>query len=130
MKSMKSSIAKVRGYGAAGNGTHTWWMQRITSIALVPLVCWYVFICIKIAQSSNLAGIIDLPINIVLLVLFTLVGLYHSTLGMVEVIEDYVHHKTAKFLCLIGIKFLSVFTATFTFIAIIIFHASLFTGGH
>jgi succinate dehydrogenase / fumarate reductase membrane anchor subunit len=127
-KAMKSYLAKVKGLGAAGNGTSTWWMQRITSVALVPLVVWYVVMVIKIANSENLAGIIDSPLNIVMLMLFTLVAIYHSSLGMIEVIEDYVHCKVLKLILLIILKFLSIFTAAFSFIAIIMFHVSIFTG--
>ena len=125
---MRSNLAKVKGLGAASNGTHTWWMQRITSIALVPLVIWYVTTLIRITRSENLAGIIDSPLNVVMLLLFTLVGLYHSTLGMIEVIEDYVHSKMIKFILLVLLKFFSIFTAVFSFVAIIMFHVTVFTG--
>lgn len=127
-KSMKSNLAKVRGLGASGSGTSTWWMQRVTSIALIPLVVWYVVMVIKIATSENLAGIIDSPFNVVMLMLFTLVALYHSTLGMIEVVEDYVHCKAGKFILLLILKFLSIFTAAFSFLAIIMFHVAIFTG--
>jgi len=125
---MRSNLAKAKGLGAAGNGTHVWWMQRITSIALVPLILWYVITIISITRSENLAGIIDCPLNVIMLLLFTLVGLYHSTLGMIEVIEDYVHSKALKLLLLVLLKFLSVFTAVFSSVAIIMFHVTVFTG--
>ena len=33
----RSPIARVRGLGAAHDGTHHWWAQRLTAVALVPL---------------------------------------------------------------------------------------------
>ena len=38
--SLQTPLGKVRGLGAAGNGVHHWWVQRLTSIALVPLAIW------------------------------------------------------------------------------------------
>ena len=35
--SLRSPIGKVLGSGSAKEGVHHWWLQRLTSIALVPL---------------------------------------------------------------------------------------------
>ena len=40
-KSFRSPLGKVRGLGAAKDGVHHWWLQRLTAIALVPLVFWF-----------------------------------------------------------------------------------------
>ncbi len=39
---MRTPLGRVRGLGSAKNGTHHWWMQRVTAVALVPLVVWFV----------------------------------------------------------------------------------------
>ncbi len=38
--SLQTPLGKVRGLGSAGNGVHHWWVQRLTSVALVPLAVW------------------------------------------------------------------------------------------
>ena len=38
--SMRTPLARVRGLGSAKDGVHHWWMQRLTAVALVPLVLW------------------------------------------------------------------------------------------
>ena len=38
---MRSPLGRVRGLGSAKGGTHHWWMQRVTSIALLPLTQVY-----------------------------------------------------------------------------------------
>jgi len=124
---MKSNLAKAKGLGAARNGTKVWWMQRLTSIALIPIMVWFVVMVMKVTRSDNLSGIIDSPFNIVMLLLLTIVGLYHATLGMIEVLEDYVHCKVAKFILLTLLKFLSFFTAVFSLTAILVFHLTIFT---
>ena len=35
-----SDLYKAKNAGAAGEGTHHWWQQRMTAIALVPLALW------------------------------------------------------------------------------------------
>ena len=37
---MRTPLGRVRGLGSAKSGTHHWWMQRVTSIALLPLTLW------------------------------------------------------------------------------------------
>jgi len=43
IRSLRSPLGRVRGMGSAKGGTHHWWMQRITSIALLPLSIWLIF---------------------------------------------------------------------------------------
>ena len=40
---MRSQLGRVRGLGATNEGAHHFWVQRISSIALVPLVIWFLF---------------------------------------------------------------------------------------
>ena len=40
--SLRSSLGLVRGLGSARSGTHHWWMQRLTAVALIPLSLWFV----------------------------------------------------------------------------------------
>ena len=39
--SFKSPLGRVRHLGSAKDGTHHWWMQRVTALALVPLAIWF-----------------------------------------------------------------------------------------
>src|SRR5437016_14058205 len=41
MKSLRSPLGVVSGLGSAKSGVHHWWLQRLTSIALVPLTIWF-----------------------------------------------------------------------------------------
>ena len=38
---MRTPISKVRGQGSAKSGTHHFWVQRVTAVALVPLCMWF-----------------------------------------------------------------------------------------
>ena len=41
--SLRSPLSRALGHGAAKDGVGHWWLQRVTSIALVPLTVWFVF---------------------------------------------------------------------------------------
>jgi succinate dehydrogenase / fumarate reductase membrane anchor subunit len=70
----------VRGLGSARGGTHHWWMQRVTSVALLPLTIWFVFAMVGLAGATYVETLLWIarPLNAVLLL--ALVGLtFHHT---------------------------------------------------
>ena len=127
--SNKTTIYKTKKTGIAGNATKSWWYQRITSIALIPIAIWFVITILKITKASNneIAAMIGSPLNSVMLMIMIGIGIYHSTLGMKEIIEDYIHCKKMKFTLLIILKFVSFFTAIFGIIAVLVFHFTVFS---
>ena len=40
---MNSPLKSARGLGSAKDGTHHWMVQRLTAVALIPLVLWFVY---------------------------------------------------------------------------------------
>ena len=91
-------LKNVRGLGSAKDGTEHWWMQRVTAIALLPLVLAFVVLVIRLAGADYLtaAGIIGNPIVTGVLVLLIVSVFWHLKLGMQVVIEDYVHGHASK----------------------------------
>lgn len=106
--SMRSKLAVVRGLGSAKDGVHHWWMQRLTAIALIPLTVWLVGALIGLIGAGPvlIRLWIAQPWNTILFGLFMMIGLYHGTIGMQVVVEDYVHRPFSKYALLIGLKLL------------------------
>jgi succinate dehydrogenase / fumarate reductase membrane anchor subunit len=97
----------VLGAGAAKAGVHHWWMQRLTSIALVPLSAWFVVSLLALpglGHATVVAWLRQGP-TALLLIMFLLIGARHSQLGVRVVVEDYVHEATARTLCLVVSSF-------------------------
>jgi succinate dehydrogenase / fumarate reductase membrane anchor subunit len=99
---LQSSLARVRGMGSAKGGTHHWWMQRVTSIALLPLTIWFVFAVAGHTGSTHAEMVTWMarPLNAVLLLSFVLISFHHAAAGMQVIIEDYVRGEMRMFLIL------------------------------
>ncbi|MBU0725758.1 MAG: succinate dehydrogenase, hydrophobic membrane anchor protein [Alphaproteobacteria bacterium] len=107
---MQSNLGRVRGMGSAKDGVHHWWMQRLTAVALVPLLLWLVISIIAHAGAGHeaVSAWMGQPVPAILMILLIIAGFYHAQLGVQVVIEDYVHNEGVKFAILIGLKLLTV----------------------
>lgn len=114
-KDLRSPLSRARGLGSAKDGAHHFWVLRVSAIALIPLTLWFVFSIAKLAANSasypQLLYWISAPSVAVTLVLFIATALYHSVLGVQEVIEDYVSGEAAKLTILLLSKFVHAIAA-------------------
>ena len=101
---MKTPLGRARGVGAARAGTETFWHQRLTSVAGVPLTIAFIVIVIALLGRNHAATvqILGSPLVAILMLLFILVTVYHMCIGMQEIIVDYVHDEMSKYLALMG----------------------------
>ena len=89
-------IGRVRGLGAAKEGTHHWWRQRVTAGTNFLLMVWL------LASIARLPGYdyasvhswlrqawVAVPMALLVLSVF-----YHFRLGLQVLIEDYQHNES------------------------------------
>jgi len=109
MTDFRSPLSRARGLGSAKEGTHHWWLQRVTAIALIPLVVWFAISLVMLtgADFAVVRAWIGSPLVMVLLTLTIGVGLYHGQLGLQVVWEDYTDGALRVFLILFT-KFIAV----------------------
>ena len=95
---LQTPLGRVRGLGSARGGTHHWWMQRVTSIALLPLTLWFAFGVATLAGApyERAVGWISQPFNAVLMLLVIGIGFHHTAAGLQVVIEDYVRPESVR----------------------------------
>jgi succinate dehydrogenase / fumarate reductase, membrane anchor subunit len=120
MSDLRSPLSRARGLGSAKEGVHHWWMQRLTAIALIPLVAWFAVSLVMLsgADYAVARAWIGSPLVMVLLTLTIVVGLHHGQLGLQVVWEDYT--KGAFRLVLIVLtKFIAVLFGLGAIVAIL-----------
>ncbi|MCC7271028.1 MAG: succinate dehydrogenase, hydrophobic membrane anchor protein [Alphaproteobacteria bacterium] len=118
---LRSPLARARGLGSAKQGLHHWWAQRITALALIPLVVWFAvsLVLMSGADYGAVRAWIGSPVVMVLLILTIAVGLHHAQLGLQVVIEDYVHADGAKLALIVLCRFIAVLFGLAAIVAIL-----------
>ncbi len=118
---LRTPLGKVRGLGSAKDGSHHWWMQRLTAIVLAPLSLWFIASLVCVSSSDYVAAInwISNPLSAVLLIIFLSALYYHASLGVQVVIEDYIDSEWQKIGCLILVKFLALFAGLISIFAVL-----------
>jgi succinate dehydrogenase / fumarate reductase membrane anchor subunit len=100
---MRTPLAKVRGLGSAKSGTEHFWRVRTTSLALVPLMLFYVVFLIMYAGRpyAEVVGALANPFVATINALTVIASIIHMRLGMEEIIQDYIHSEFMKVALLI-----------------------------
>jgi succinate dehydrogenase / fumarate reductase membrane anchor subunit len=110
MTDMQTPLRKVRGLGAAREGTGHFWRVRVTSVALIVLSLYFLGFVISLngADYATVRAALGQPFAALMMGLFVLVGLSHMRLGMQDIIEDYIHAEGQKLVLLILSTFFCV----------------------
>jgi succinate dehydrogenase / fumarate reductase membrane anchor subunit len=99
----RTPLARARGLGAAGHGVGHWISERLSSLALVPLVLWITYAGLQLAGAGYDSAVdwVRHPLNAVLLALLLAISFQHMHAGMRVVVEDYIHKTATKAVLLI-----------------------------
>ncbi len=117
-------MKKIKIAPSTKTGSHHWIAQKISAIALIPLIIWLVLSFVQIVEDpqSYLPVFFAYPINAVMGILLITTSLYHGSLGLRVIIEDYIPNKTKMHFYIMLINFLSIVTSVAVVIAIIRLH--------
>ena len=93
----------------------------MSAVALIPLTLWFFFSLLGLPTLSYGAvhAWLTVPLNGFLAVLLIGALTYHSYLGTIVVVEDYVHDQSAKLSSLLLLRFLHVLTGGASIFAIL-----------
>jgi succinate dehydrogenase / fumarate reductase membrane anchor subunit len=100
---MRTPLGKVRGLGSAKSGTEHFWRVRTTSVALVPLMLFYIVFLILYTGKpyADVVAALANPFVATINALTIVASVVHMRLGMEEIIQDYIHSEITKIVLMI-----------------------------
>ena len=103
------------------HGVSHWKLQRVSAIAMIPLVIWFTSSLIITLMQGYEQSIewLQSPINATGLILLFGTLYFHASSGLQVVIEDYVHHEGLKTVSLILIKLIAVLLGTLSILCVL-----------
>ena len=102
-----TELGRVRGLGAARSGVHHWWQQRVTAVANIALMLWFVISLVRLPLLDHGAVVAWLrqPVAAIPMLLLIASVFYHLPLGVQVMIEDYLHREGTKLVALLALNF-------------------------
>ncbi|MEM0985983.1 MAG: succinate dehydrogenase, hydrophobic membrane anchor protein [Pseudomonadota bacterium] len=120
-QSFETPRARAKGLGSAKEGVGHFIKQRVSAIALLFLIPWFLFAVMN-AMDAGYAGAREWaakPWNAMLLILTFGAAFFHMRLGMQVVIEDYLSRPATKQALLILNTFTSIVLFTVTALTVL-----------
>ena len=117
----QSCLKKVMKMQSKSHGVVHWKLQRISAIAMRPLVIWFVSSLVFSLTNTYDQSVswLQSPLNATGLVLLFGTLFFHAASGLQVVIEDYVHNEGLKIMSLILIKLLSILLGVLSILCVL-----------
>jgi succinate dehydrogenase / fumarate reductase membrane anchor subunit len=117
---MATPLKRVRGLGTAHHGTETFWRQRLTAVANVPLVIFLILSVVTHISASyeEVHAFLARPLVALAFAALILSAAIHMRIGLKEIIEDYVHGG-AKVVAIVLTTFFTVGIGLASILAIV-----------
>jgi len=92
---LRTPLGKARFLGSAHNGAGEAWLMHVTSLALIPLSLYFVYLALDLLHMdyNGVRATLGRPIPAILILAFIVSGIAHMEFGMRSVIVDYIHGR-------------------------------------
>ena len=117
----QSCLKKVMKMQSKSHGVVHWKLQRISAIAMIPLIIWFVssLVFSLINGYDQSINWLQSPLNATGMVLLFGTLYFHAASGLQVVVEDYVHNEGLKIMSLILIKLSSVLLGVLSILCVL-----------
>ena len=114
-------LGRVRGLGSSHHGSGHWLQQRLTALANIFLVTWFVVSMLRLPLGDH--GAVHRwasnPTVALALILLVVSVFWHFRLGLQVMIEDYVHGEATRLLAIVVLNFYAIGGAAYGIFAIV-----------
>ena len=119
--SLRTPLGRVRGLGSARGGTEHFWHQRLTAVANVPLITFFIVFLIIYngASYASVVAALSNPLVATVMALVVISVFFHMRIGIQVVIEDYVHDELGKLVLLMLSTFFTLIVGGLCLFAIL-----------
>ncbi len=100
--SIRTPRAQVRGLGSAKHGVGHFIGQRVSAVALLFLVPWFLISLLGALTGGYSTAMmwIEVPLHALCILLTLTAAIYHMRLGMQVIIEDYISRHVTRMILL------------------------------
>jgi len=104
---MKTPLAQVRGTGPAREGAGHWRDERLSSLAVLVLFVWLLVSLWRLPglDHASLVQWLSSPLAAAPMLLLVFTFFWHLQMGLIVVIEDYVHEEGSRMFWTAMVKF-------------------------
>jgi succinate dehydrogenase / fumarate reductase membrane anchor subunit len=118
---METALKQVRGLGSAREGARHWWHERVSALASLILSAWFVVSVLRLPayDCGTIVEWLGSPLAAVPMALLVITTFWHLKMGVIVVVEDYVHEEGSKLFWVTLINFLAILGAGLALFALV-----------
>ena len=107
--------------GSDHGAAHHWGLERMLSVSTLLLFVWFLVSLWRLPtlDQQSIAEWLHNPLAAVPMLLLIVSTFWHLKLGLVVVVEEYVHEAGSRFAWLVVINFASLFAAALAIVSVL-----------
>ena len=117
---METPLRQARGLGSARTGAHHWWLERLSAVATLVLLIWFLVSLWRLPayDHGTIIQWLGDPLAAVPMILLVLSTFWHARMGLIVIIEDY-EHGGRRLLLVVLVNFLAILGAALAIFAVL-----------
>jgi succinate dehydrogenase / fumarate reductase membrane anchor subunit len=117
----ETTVAAAPTPASSHAAAHHWGLERMLSVSTLLLFVWFLVSLWRLPtlDQQSVAEWLKNPLASVPMLLLIVSTFWHLKLGLVVVVEDYVHEAGSRFAWLVVINFASLFAAALALVSVL-----------